>query len=245
MNILEKCNFYTLIPSTNLNKFNAAEKQRLQELTGKQNNNILLKIVSSTDSVDSSLWIRSFPKLLDVIFNSCPMAMALCRSIVCIRLAQLHDVILDIASRKHLQSGIVPDNIISQWKVYLIVACSLLTSTEIMPTTSQISQFNHQKKKSQQVFSVQHQKITSATSVFKMVLPMLNTKNTMVKNAIISGLSSININIFGAFLESVEKILCSWKFESASNIVRIEIFHILTSASVFLKILLFTMTRRY
>lgn len=233
MNILEKCNFYTLIPSTNLNKFNAAEKQRLQELTGKQNNNILLKIVSSTDSVDSSLWIRSFPKLLDVIFNSCPMAMALCRSIVCIRLAQLHDVVLDIASRKHLQTGIVPDNIISQWKVYLIVACSLLTSTEIMPTTSQISQFNHQKKKSQQVFSVQHQKITSATSVFKMVLPMLNTKNTMVKNAIISGLSSININIFGAFLESVEKILCSWKFESASNIVRIEIFHILTSASVF------------
>lgn len=234
MNILEKCNFYSLIPSTNLNKFNAAEKQRLQELTGKQNTHILLKIVSSTDSVDSSLWIRSFPKLLDVIFNSCPMAMALCRSIVCIRLAQLHDVVLDIASRKHLQSGIVPDNIISQWKVYLIVACSLLTSTEIMPTTSQISQFNHQKKKSQQVFSVQHQKITSATSVFKMVLPMLNTKNTMVKNAIISGLSSININIFGAFLESVEKILCSWKFESASNIVRIEIFHILTSASVFL-----------
>ncbi|KAL6931069.1 hypothetical protein ACO0R3_004193 [Hanseniaspora guilliermondii] len=233
MNILENCNFYSLIPSTNLNKFNAAEKQRLQELTGKQNNNILLKIVSSTDSVDSSLWIRSFPKLLDVVFNLCPMAMALCRSIVCIRLAQLHDVVLDIASRKHLQRGIVPENVISQWKVYLIVACSLLTSTVIKPNTSQISKFNHEKKKSQQVFSVQHQKITSATSVFKMVLPMLNTKNTMVKNAIISGLSSININIFGAFLESVEKILCSWKFESGSNIVRIEIFHILTSASVF------------
>ena len=233
MNILETCNFYTLIPSNNLNKFSASEKQRLQELTGKQNNNILLKIVNSNDGVDSSLWIRSFPKLLDVIFNSCPMAMALCRSIVCIRLAQLHDVVLDIASRRHLQSDIVPENVISQWKVYLIVACSLLTSTDNTSITSQISNFNHERKKSQQVFSVQHQKITSATDIFKMVLPLLNTKNTMVKNAIISGLSSININIFGAFLESVEKILSSWKYESAANIVRIEIFHILTSASLF------------
>ena len=189
--------------------------------------------VNGTAGVAPSMWIRSFPKLLDVIFNSCPMAMALCRSIVCIRLAQLHDVVLDIASRKHLQSDIVPENVISQWKVYLIVACSLLTSTDNLTITSQVANFNHERKKSQQVFSVQHQKITSATAIFKMVLPLMNTKNTMVKNAIISGLSSININIFGACLESVEKILSSWKYESSANIVRIEIFHILTSASSF------------
>lgn len=233
MDILENCNYHSLITSNVLSKFSVFEKQRIAELTNKQNTNILLKIVSSDHGVDNALWIRGFPKILDVIFKACPMAMAMCRSIVCIRLVQLHDIILNISSRKPLNVNIVPENIISQWKVYLIVACSLLTSTDDNFTTHAQDLQNHNRKKSQQVYFIQHNKIKSATSIFKMVLPLLNTKNTLVKNAIISGLSSINVNIYGAFLISVEKILNSWKYESSSNIVRIEIFHILTSASSF------------
>ncbi|KAL6930172.1 hypothetical protein ACO0SA_001579 [Hanseniaspora valbyensis] len=234
IDLLENCNYYSLIPANILSKFSAAEKQRIAELTTKQNNNILLKIVISDYGVDAALWIRCFPKLLDVVFKACPMAMALCRSIVCIRLVQLRDVVCDIASGKTLRNNIVPENVVSQWKVYIIVACSLLTSTDdISKNSSEQDMQNHKRKKSQQVYTIQHKKIKSATSIFKMVLPLLNTKNTVVKNAIISGLSSININIYGAFLVSVEKILNSWKYESSSNIVRIEIFHILTTASSF------------
>ncbi|XBW38777.1 hypothetical protein QEN19_004361 [Hanseniaspora menglaensis] len=233
LDILETYNYYSLIPANIMSKFSAIEKLRMSELTNKQSNNILMKIITSDNTTDSALWIRCFPKLLDVVFKACPMAMALCRSIICIRLAQLHNVVLEISSEKDLLSKIASESVISQWKVYLIVACSLLTSTENISIDNEQTVQNHARTKSQQVYTVQHKQIKSATSIFKMVLPLLNTKNTSVKNAIISGLSSININIYGAFLFSVDKILNSWRYESTANIVRIEIFHILTTASSF------------
>ncbi|KAL6948682.1 hypothetical protein ACO0QE_001155 [Hanseniaspora vineae] len=236
IDIIGNCEYSKLVSSNVLNKFSAAEKQRLTKLSNKQKQNVFVKLAESEYGVDAALWMRAFPNLLEVIFTRCPITMALCRSIVCIRLVQLHEIILSISSStsNNQFTQVRPEHIVSQWKVYLIVACCFLTSTNNQVVHFQQAQ-NHKRKKSQQVFTIQHQKIKSATSIFQMVLPLLGTKNTIIRDAIITGLSAININIYKAFLESTEQLLCSWKFDSKSNTARIELFHILTTCSSYLE----------
>lgn len=44
-----------------------------------------------------------------------------------------------------------------------------------------------------------------------MVLPLLNAKYIMIRDAIITGLSSMNINIFKAYVEAIDVFLVAWK----------------------------------
>ena len=212
------------------------EKSRLVKLNSRFKKGLLIKLAESDYSVDAALWLRAFPNLLSKIFNNCAVTMALCRSIICIRLVQMHDTILRVSNDTSFKpDDASPELVTDQWKLYLIVACTFLTSTNNQRLLIPEAGTSLGKKKSQQIFTVQHQKIKSATSIFKMVLPLLNTKSLLVKDAIISGLSSMNVNIFKAYVESVETILLDWKDNSSKNQIRVEVFHILSILSKFTK----------
>lgn len=213
-----------------------AEKARLTKLTHKSKTNILIRICESEYGVDAALWHRIFPKLLNKIFQICPVTMALCRSIVCIRLVQLYEIILSISGNSSEKyNDILPEAIVNQWKLYLIVACSSLTSTSDQKLHIPSTSVQHGRKKSQQIFTVQHQKIKSVTSIFKMVFPLLNCEKTFVKSAIITGLSSMNINVYRAYIENVDQFLTTWDVKSSNNVMRMELVHILVILSSFLK----------
>ena len=234
IDFLHEANILSFI-SLQKTTLSVVEKQRLSKLNSKYKKGLVIKIAESSYGIDAALWQRSFPKLLAYIFTTCPMTMALCRSIVCIRLVQVHEVVLRISNEPAFRpQNILPETIINQWKLYLIAACTSLTSTNDqilhIPTAPQ----KHGRKRSQQIFTVQHQKIKSAKSIFKMVLPLLNASNSMIREAIISGLSSMNINIYKTYIESVEGFLCGWK-EQGSNLIRIEMLQILAILSRFLK----------
>ena len=89
--------------------------------------------------------------------------------------------------------------------------------------------------------TIQHSTITSAKSVFKLTLNLLSGSNQVVKDAIISGLSCMNINIFKTFIEVVEPIFEAWEkelgmnFSSQDSRLRIEITHVLNIVSRFLE----------
>lgn len=234
---LLQANDYSKLVEVQKVPMSVAEKTRLTKLNSKYKQGILIKLAESEYGVDAALWHRAFPKLLNVIFESCPMTMALCRSIVCIRLVQTHEIILSIANKaSNKYKSLLPEIVINQWKLYLIVACTSLTSTSDqklhIPT---YANYQHGRNKSQQIFTVQHQKIKSATSIFKMVLPLLNSEEGIVRDAIITGLSSMNINIYKAYLENVESYLTGWRVESANNAMRVEMFHVLMILSPFLQ----------
>ena len=81
---------------------------------------------------------------------------------------------------------------------------------------------------------IQHQKITSAKSVFKMVLPLLKLSQPMVKESVIVGLSHININILKSFLENIPLAVEEWNTNIKTrnpqdDAFRIEVVHILTN----------------
>lgn len=235
IDLLNECNTTTLI-NPHKATLSAVEKTRFSRLNSKYKRGLLIKLAESEYGVDAALWQRAFPKLLALVFKTCPMAMALCRSIVCIRLVQVHEIILRVANDVDFKlKNVLPETIVNQWKLYLIAACTSLTSTfdQKLHIPSNIPQ--HGRKKSQQIFTVQHQKIKSAKSIFKMVLPLLNAKYIMIRDAIITGLSSMNINIFKAYVEAIDVFLVAWKEGSSNNQIRVEMFHILTILSPYLK----------
>lgn len=235
IDFLNNTNIISLVNPQKLS-LSMAEKTRLSKLSAKYRNNLLVRLAESSYGVDAALWQRAFPKLLTNIFKSCPVTMALCRSIVCIRLVQVHEIVLRIANDPDFRpQKILPETIINQWKMYLVAACTSLTSTSDQKLSIPTNNFQHGRKKSQQIFTVQHQKIKSVKSIFKMVLPLLNAKSALIRDAIISGLSSMNVNIYKTYVESIDQFLITWKEKSGSNQIRVEMFHILTILSRFLK----------
>lgn len=234
IDILNECDFNDLIDCGKM-FLSVVEKSRISKMNSKHKKGMLIKLAESDYGVDAALWLRVFPKLLSVIFESCPITMALCRSIVCIRLVQVHEIILQIASKSESRyRDISPEIVANQWKLFLIVACTSLTSTNDQKLHIPTSNLQHGRKKSQQIFTVQHQKIKSATSIFKMVLPLLNANSPIVREAIIAGLSSMNVNIYRAYVENIDNFLTTWKVSSANNQMRVEMFHVLTILSKFL-----------
>lgn len=235
IDFMNDVNIISLI-SSQKNSLSDAERTRLLKLNTKFKKGLLVKLAESSYGIDAALWQRAFPKLLITIFQSSPVTMALCRSIVCIRLVQVHQLILTVANdTDSKQLNIASEIIINQWKLYLIAACTSLTSVSDQKLHIPSATYQHGRKKSQQIFTVQHQKIKSAKSIFKMVLPLLSSKQPAIREAIIAGLSSMNVNIFKTYIESIDHFLLNWKEGSSNNQTRIEMFHILTILSKFLK----------
>lgn len=214
------------------------EKSRLSKIKSKKG--VILKFAASDYGIDSTIWFRIFPHLLDIFFEKCPMPVALCRSIVCVRLVQMHEIVVEFSeSYKHYTSSIFgrpstsipPEVLVNQWKLYLIFACCSLTSTNEQKI-SLPQQPTHGRKKSLPMF-IQHQKITSAKSVFRMVLPLLKSLQPMIRDAVISGLSAININICKTLTENLPNSISDWdmalkKRDPGEDRVRIEVVHILS-----------------
>lgn len=236
IHILEETDFLELIKPFR-KELSVPERNRLTKL--KNRKNILVKLAESDYGIDATLWFRLYPKLLDIFFEKCPMPVAMCRSIVCVRMVQMHELVFEFSeSYKNYTTSFFsrattnapPEVLVNQWKLYLIFACCSLTSTNEQKISFP-NQPNHGRKKSLQIF-IQHQKITSAKSVFRMVLPFLKSQQPMVRDAVISGLSCININIFRTLLENVPSSLSDWDLNAKrrdlfEDRLRIEIVHIL------------------
>lgn len=235
-NVLQDIDFFELLKPIRRELSNP-ERQRLSKLRNKKN--MLIRLAESDHGLDTTVWFRIFPKLLDIFFERCPMPVAMCRSIVCVRLVQMHEQVLEYSDSYRMTSSFFskplstpPEVLINQWKIYLIFACCSLTSTSeqkiAIPTKP-----SHGRKKSMQMY-IQHQKITSAKSIFRMMIPFLKTQLSMVRDAVVTGLSSININIFQTLLENTPTSLNDWgnhtsTRDSGEDRLRIGIIQILSN----------------
>lgn len=237
IHVLEEVDLMTLLKPLKRD-LSVPERTRLSKIKAKKG--LLAKFASSDHGIDSTIWFRIYPRLLDIFFERCPMPVAMCRSIVCVRLVQMHELVLEFSDNfKNYTSSLFtrsststpPEILINQWKLYLIFACCSLTSTNDQKISFP-SQPTHGHKKLMTMY-IQHQKITSAKSVFRMVLPLLQSLQPMIREAVIAGLSSININIFKTLAENLPESMNDWnpdsrKRDAAEDRVRIEIVHILS-----------------
>ena len=236
-----------------------AERSRLQVLhQRRKEGSVLARLAEGTNSFDISLWYRAFPKFIKVCFDRFPMTVVLTRNMVCDRLVQMHSSIIStVETMRTPQTGpfdMVPkvsprsqaaEGLIEQWKLYLIVACSTLTLTDEQTPRTQI--LNHVRKKSGPYQSAQ--RITSARSVFRLVIPFVGGEHNLVREAVVVALGCINVNLYKALLEDLQPTIRPLNDEAMKyggpkpgtksrqkrDRQRQEITHILTLTSHFLQ----------
>ncbi|PCG98417.1 Armadillo-like helical [Penicillium occitanis (nom. inval.)] len=195
-----------------------AERSRLQK--GKRRStsqNTLIELCSSDVSYDSSLWVKVFPNIIRVSFDTCPVAVTLAREIVCARLVQMHRNITALAESQRLQQYATLDMaqgrslgrarspaeiMIEQWKLYLLMACTTLSNVGAQ-SQSQLANAEHARRTSKGTQTAQD-KIGSARALFAFVIPLLSASLDSIREAIVAALGSINKALYRTLLESLQ-----------------------------------------
>jgi Cell morphogenesis N-terminal/Cell morphogenesis central region len=236
-----------------------AERSRLQVLHQRRKEGIVLvRLAEGTNSFDVSLWYKAFPKFIKVCFDRFPMTVVLTRNMICDRLVQMHSSIVNIVETtrtppagpfdmvpKVSPRGQASEGLVEQWKLYLVVACSTLTLTDEQTSRTQL--LNHGRKKSIPYQSFQ--RITSARSVFRLIIPFLGGEHNVVREAVVVALGCINVNLYKVLLEDLQMIIKPLNDEAMryggpktasrsrqkSNRQRQEITHVLNLTSHFLQ----------
>ncbi|CZR63223.1 related to TAO3-Transcriptional Activator of OCH1 [Phialocephala subalpina] len=197
-----------------------AERSRLQRGMRKSNSqSALIELCSSEVSYDTTLWFKIFPNLIRISYGRCPFAVTLGRELICNRILQMYKVIVALSEatrgppygsfdRFETGSGRLlsrssttpPEVVVEQWKLYLIVACTTLSDKGGQQPQS--PQQQHLRKGSKQ--SQTQEKITSARSLFKYILPLLSVSPASIRDAVVVALGSINVNIYKTLLEELQ-----------------------------------------
>ena len=194
-----------------------AERSRLQShYQRRKEGNVLIRVADGSNSFDLSLWAKCFPTFIKICFERFPMTMVLTRNMICDRLVQMHSSILNtVETTRSPTAGpfdmapkISPrtqaaESLIEQWKLYLIVACSTLTLKDEQSSRTQV--LNHGRKKSIPYQSFQ--RLTSARSVFKLIIPLLGCDHDLVRDAVVAALGCINVNLYKVLLEDLQIII--------------------------------------
>lgn len=205
------------ILDVNDEQLTVAERSRIQK--GKRRSasqNTLIELCSSEVSYDSTLWAKVFPNIIRVSFETCPFAVTLGREIVCARLLQMHKTITALAERSRPQyaspvdvhqhrpmgrSNMTAEIVVEQWKLYLVMACTTVTSVGAQ-SQSQLANAQHARKASKGAQA--QDKISSARSLFAFVIPLLSAERDSIRNAIVAALGSIHKNLYRTMLESLQ-----------------------------------------
>jgi hypothetical protein len=222
------------VMDVNDEKLSVAERSRLQR--GMRNSSLqsaLVDLCSSDVAYDSTLWFKfCFPNLVRLAFDLCPFAVTITREIVCTRISLMQKVISSLAEgyRNAPYSSFdsldqrggaglantAPELVIEQWKLYLVFACSTLTNKGPQPV-SQAAAAQHSRKssKSSQQGS---EKVLSAPELFARVIPFLAVTNPAVREAVVTGLGSINQNLYRTLLECLQPAVVNCNEEAKIRI---------------------------
>ena len=232
------------------------ERRRLHKLHSMKKEG-LVRLAESDYGVDTALWLKMFPLVMRLCFETYPIPVALCRNIVCGKLVQMHEAVLEFSRNQSVSSSSTfhlkhlmrnhPEIVVEQWRIYLIVASTTLTQTEEQKLHVPENPTHHGRKKSVQKVTIHHQKITSAKSVFRMVIPLFGVEHPTIRDAIVTSLSSVNINIYKTLIECLQPAITGWRDDLKSlgrrdlfakeklERVSTEVTHVLSSTAHFLK----------
>ncbi|GAW10729.1 hypothetical protein ANO14919_000640 [Xylariales sp. No.14919] len=191
-----------------------AERSRLQR--GMQNANskgALIELCTSDVSYDTTLWFKIFPNLIRIAYDRCPFTLTIGRDLICNRILQMYKTIYTLSEpSRGLYNGsdpasgrqtgrtptTQPEGLIEQWKLYLTFACTTLTDTGNAFNGS--SQSNQHQRKGSKVSD----RIVSARTLFKYLIPLLSVSSSSVREAVVLSMGSINIHIYRTLLDELQ-----------------------------------------
>ncbi|KAJ5712500.1 hypothetical protein N7493_008968 [Penicillium malachiteum] len=202
----------------NEEQLTVAERSRI--LKGKRTSasqNTLIELCSSEVSYDSTLWAKVFPNIIRVSFETCPTAIMLGREIVYARLVQMHKLISSLAessrpgqyspldvyqARPMGRSNMTTEIFVEQWRLYLVMACTTVTSVGAQSQSQLANAQMHSRKSSKGQQSQDN--TSSARSLFAFVIPLLSAERDSIRSAIVAALGSIAKTLYRTLLESLQ-----------------------------------------
>lgn len=253
------------IMNFNEDHLSVAERSRLQRgLKNSAYNSMgtkgaIVELCTSDGPYDSTLWFKIFPNVIKIAYEKCPFTVAICRDLVCDRTLQMYKPIVYLAEpSRGLYPGADPnsaravahsptshpDVMVEQWKLYLIFACTTLADPS--NTTFDASKDAHTRKNSKA-----SDRIVTARTLFKYLIPMLSSSSASVRDAVVVAMGSINIHIYRTLLEELQGQVSRCNDEARARIhqrtnssprrnrkidlLRTEITHVFKLTSHFLK----------
>ena len=211
INILEGDIYQVISPDDD--RLTVAERSKLEK--GKRKGGIKISLVDLCNSeavYDTLLWFKIFPNVVKLCFTQCQITVTMGGKHICTRLLHMHKIINTIAESAKSSQPLMVDkilgktevtaqnNIIEQWKLYLVTACTTLTNTGAQTQ----SQLQHARSKSKPGSSGTGEQIMSARSLFPFVIPLLNADIQHISDAIVIALGSINTVFYRTLLESLQ-----------------------------------------
>jgi hypothetical protein len=219
----------------NEEQLSVAERSRLQRGMRKSNSqSALIELCSSDVSYDATLWFKIFPNLIRISYDRCPFAVTLGRELICNRILQMYRGIMALAETtrgpahsafERFENGsgrtltrtttTPPEVLIEQWKFYLIVACTTISDKggHLQP----VPQIPQHLRKGSKTFNGQ-EKITSARSLFKYIIPLLSVGPASIRDAVVVALGSINVNIYKTLLEELQSAVVKCNDDARARI---------------------------
>ncbi|BFZ60119.1 Cell morphoproteinsis protein PAG1 [Saitoella coloradoensis] len=199
----------------NREMLSVAEQSRLHKFQhGKAKDGILVKLAEGDNGIDTALWLRAFPRLIQECFQRLPMATVLCRNSVCTRLRSMQDMIVRNSQLlrhptaglfdllpKHTRETTSSEGQIEQWKLYLVVACATLTLTDEQVQSKKPSVMGHWRQRSSNSSPPSYDKIISARALFELIAPLLKAENVAIRDAVVTGFGCINVNLYRVLTE--------------------------------------------
>ncbi|PHH55013.1 Cell morphogenesis protein PAG1 [Ceratocystis fimbriata CBS 114723] len=197
------------------------ERSRIQR--GKQSDsssNALIELCTSDVHYDTALWIKVFPNLIRISYETCPFTVTLCRDLVCNRIVQIYPAITEMSeplrvphsgtdpssARQQSARGVkgLNDGLVDQWKLFLMFACTTMTDTESAPPSASLPVHQHSRKGSASKSSSQEMLFTGR-NFLKLLLPLLSATSDKIRESVVVSIGSININLYRCLLEVLEK----------------------------------------
>ncbi|CAG8647227.1 35844_t:CDS:10 [Gigaspora margarita] len=192
------------------NSLSIVENVRLTNLQ-KSGKDVLLRLVESEIPADVVIWARCFPNFIKICTEYCPVTVAICRDNICTRIVQMQMAIVAAGEnlsrtptatlsvpRFHYQKVVLSatDGLIEQWRSYLIVACSTITSTDELANQKSSPQIRKR--------TALTERITSARDLFRMILPLLSSEHAIIRESVVTALGNINENVYKVLLEDMQ-----------------------------------------
>ncbi|KAI9728200.1 MAG: Cell morphogenesis protein PAG1 [Chrysothrix sp. TS-e1954] len=193
------------------------DSSTLSSLQAKLAHRALTDLCRSAAPEDIALWYKVYPRFIKAAFLACPLAVTETQDDIRSRLANIYPVLnnYEETSRqlqrslfdvKHASGGALdpqlPENtLINQWKLYLIFVCVTLTKPGVVGDYVK-NDANHvrQSSKSSQMTP---ESFATASEVFTNVIPMLYAHHPSVREAAVTGLGSINVNVYKPLLQTI------------------------------------------
>ncbi|KAJ3575656.1 hypothetical protein NPX13_g3957 [Xylaria arbuscula] len=191
-----------------------AERSRLQRgMQNANNKGALIELCTSDVFYDTTLWFKIFPNLIRIAYDRCPFTLTIGRDLICNRILQMYKTIYTLSEpSRGLYHGsdpasarqtartptTQPEVLIEQWKLYLTFACTTLTDAgNTLNTSSQGAQ--HQRKGSKAT-----DRIVTARTLFKYLIPLLSVSSDSVREAVVLSMGSINVHIYRTLLDELQ-----------------------------------------